>query len=135
MNKVTQNKALEFNSFLIIFGFSLFFGIINLLQSIGKTIIELSINQNQMSSSVATVLIDFVFLALFITLMFLFLKKKRLFLKIYIFTLISSIILYIYAYITFENIPYFSMILILSISFALLVYFIKSKEVKQTFIN
>jgi hypothetical protein len=137
LNKL-QDKALAFNSFLIIFGFSLFFGIINLLQSIGKSIIELTINNqnlNQISSSTASVLIDFVFLLLFIVLIFLFLKKKRLFLKIYIFTLITSIISYIYTYITIEDISYFLMILKISVSFGLLVYFIKSKDVKQTFIN
>ena len=135
MDSVTQDKAFEFNTFLIIFGFLLFFGIISLLQSIGKAIIEFTINQNQMSSSIATVVVDFVFLILFTTLMFLFLKKKKLFLKVYILTLSISIISHIYIYMAIQNIHFFSILLKLSISFGLLVYFIRSKEVKQTFIN
>jgi hypothetical protein len=138
LNNTTQDKALKFNSFLILFAFSLYFGIINLLQSIGKSIIELTINNqnlNQISSSITSVLVDFVFLLLFIILMYLFLKKKRLFLKIYICTLITFIVLYIYTYTTIEDISYFIMILKLSVYFGLLLYFIKSQDVKQTFIN
>jgi hypothetical protein len=135
LDSLTQDKALEFNNFLIIFGFLLFFGIISLLQSIGKAVIEFTINQNQMSSSITTVVVDFVFLTLFTTLMFLFLKKKKLFLKVYILTLLISIISHIYIYMAIQNIHFFSILLKLCIFFGLLVYFIKSKEVKQTFIN
>lgn len=138
MNKTTQDKALKFNSFFIIFGFLLFFGIINLVQSIGKSIIELTINNqslNQISSLTTSVLVDFVFLLLFMVLMFLFLKKKKFFLKLYILILITSIVSYIYTYMTIKDISYFIIILKLSISFSLLLYFIKSENIKQTFIN
>ena len=135
----TKKKALEFNSFLIIFGFLLFSGILNILQSIGKDSIELCIKHDlgqlkNISILLSSVLVNSIFLILFMILMYFFLKKKKLFLKIYIFILIASILSYIYDIIVLNDIEYLLILIKLGIALSLLIYFLKSKEVKQTFI-
>lgn len=135
----TKKKALEFNSFLIIFGFLLFSGILNILQSIGKDSIELWMKHDigqleNISILQSLILVNSIFLILFMILMYFFLKKKKLFLKVYIFILIISILSYIYDIIVLNNIEYLFILIKLGIALSLLVYFLKSKEVKQIFI-
>lgn len=135
----TEKEALEFNSFLIIFGFLLFSGILNILQSIGKDSIELWMKHDlgqleNISILQSLILVNSIFLILFMILMYFFLKKKKIFLKVYIFILIASILSYIYDIIVLNNIEYLFILIKLGIALSLLVYFIKSKEVKQTFI-
>jgi len=135
---IENTKALEFNNILIVFGFLLFFNIINYLQLIGKTIIELSINidLNRLDNIVVfnnLITINFILLLLASISLYLFLKKKKLFVTIFSFLVFISIVINIYTIIVSNIYPNISDLIRFTILFTLLIYFIKSKQVKQTF--
>jgi len=136
---IENTKALEFNNILIVFGFLLFFNIINYLQLIGKTIIELSINVdlNRLDNIVVfnnLIMINFILLLLTLISLYLFLKKRKLFVTIFSFLVFISIVINIYTIIVSNIYPNISDLIRFTILLALLIYFIKSKQAKQTFV-
>ena len=133
MNNNKQNQALEFNSFLILFGFSWIFIILEHLKSITTSVIRLTIEAKE-SFYDTSIIVDFLFLFLTITLIILFLKKKRLFLTIYISLLIANLISILYL-LVHGDISYFPATIKVVIILGLLAYFWRSKGVKQTFIH
>ena len=133
MSRKTGDKTLEFNSFLILFGFYLFVSILHLIKTIAKSVIMLTINDKPYYNS--AIFIDIFNLFLLILTIFLFFKKKKLFLYIIYTTLSVSTLSNLYLLIV--NKSYLSIFIIvkISISISLLLYFTKSKNVKKTFVN
>lgn len=135
-----QKKAEDFNEWLIIIGLGLLVIPFNIILSMIKTYIELSISINYKENNfLLTALnifwIDILFLVIWLFIIVLFFKKKKLFPKLFAIALVLLLFISIFNDISKEPISYFLLIEKVIISSVLVSYMLFSKYLKLVFVH
>lgn len=135
-----QKKAEDFNEWLIIIGLGLLVIPFNIISSMIKTYIELSISINYKENNfLLTALnifwIDILFLVIWLFIIVLFFKKKKLFPKFFAITLVLLLLISIFNDISKEPISYLLLIEKVIISSVLVSYMLFSKYLKLVFVH